>query len=80
MGRRISDMRLAGRPLAADRSYKVAGWAPVAEEARTAPGTRPVWDVVEGWLAAQPGGRVTPRRINTPTLVGVQGNPGIAAL
>jgi sulfur-oxidizing protein SoxB len=78
MGRRISDMRLAGQPVAADRHYKVAGWAPVAEEARTAPGTQPVWDVVEGWLRSQPGGRVAPRRINTPTLVGVQGNPGIA--
>ena len=78
MGRRIDDMRLAGRPIAADRTYKVAGWAPVAEEARTAPGTRPVWDVVEGWLKSQPGGRVTPRRINTPALVGTHGNPGIA--
>ena len=78
MGRRIDDMRLAGRPIAADRTYKVAGWAPVAEEARTAPSTRPVWDVVEGWLKSQPGGRVTPRRINTPALVGTHGNPGIA--
>jgi S-sulfosulfanyl-L-cysteine sulfohydrolase len=78
MGQRITDMRLAGKPIEAGRKYKVAGWAPVAEEARGAPGSQPVWDVVEGWLKSQPGGHVKPRRINTPTLVGVKGNPGIA--
>jgi sulfur-oxidizing protein SoxB len=78
MGQRITDMRLAGKPIEAARKYKVAGWAPVAEEARSAPGSKPVWDVVEGWLKAQPGGHVKARRINTPTLVGMQGNPGIA--
>jgi sulfur-oxidizing protein SoxB len=51
----------------------------VAEEARNAPGSQPVWDVVEGWLKSQPGGHVKARRINTPTLVGVKGNPGIVA-
>ncbi|MDH4062414.1 MAG: thiosulfohydrolase SoxB [Aquincola sp.] len=78
MGSRISDMRLAGKPIEAGKKYKVAGWAPVAEEARTAPGNRPVWELVESWLKAQ-GGRVKPRRINTPRLVGVARNPGISA-
>ena len=78
MGSRIADMRLAGKPIEADKKYKVAGWAPVAEEARTAPGNKPVWDVVEGWLKAQ-GGRVKPRKVNTPKLVGMANNPGIAA-
>jgi len=78
IGERISDMRLAGKPIEADKTYKVAGWAPVAEEARNAPGTRPVWDVVEAWLKSQPNGRVGARTINTPKLVGVQGNPGVA--
>ena len=78
MGGRISDMRLRGKPIEADKKYKVAGWAPVAEEARTAPGNKPVWDVVESWLKAQ-GGRVKPRKVNTPKLVGMAGNPGIAA-
>ncbi|MGD9945352.1 MAG: thiosulfohydrolase SoxB, partial [Burkholderiaceae bacterium] len=77
MGRRISDLRLRGEPLQADKQYKVAGWAPVAEEARRAPGVKPVWEHVEAWLRAQ-GGRVGPRRINTPKLVAMQGNPGIA--
>ncbi len=40
MGKRISDMRLAGKPLEAGKTYKVAGWAPVAEEARQAGGAR----------------------------------------
>ena len=52
MGARISDMRLNGKPIEADKTYKVAGWAPVAEEARHAPGVKPVWDVVETWLNA----------------------------
>jgi sulfur-oxidizing protein SoxB len=79
MGQRIGDMRLKGRPIEAGKTYKVAGWAPVAEAARTAPGTKPVWDVVEAWLKSQPGGRVSPRTLNTPALAGVAGNPGLLA-
>ena len=77
MGARISDMRLAGVPIEADKTYKVAGWAPVAEDAKNA-GNKPVWELVETWLKSQPGGRVKPRAINTPKLVGVAGNPGLA--
>lgn len=76
MGRRIGDMRLSGRPIEAGKTYKVAGWAPVAEEASRQPGAKPVWDVVETWLKSQ-GGRVRPRRINTPTLTGIGTNPGL---
>jgi len=78
MGGRISDLRLNGRPLEADRRYKVAGWAPVAAEARNAPGVRPVWEVVEEWLRGR-GGRVAARAPNLPRLIGVAGNAGIAA-
>ena len=77
MGGRISDMRLKGQPIEAGKKYKVAGWAPVAEEAKSMPGVKPVWEHVESWLKSQ-GGRVKPRQINTPTLTGAQGNPGIA--
>jgi hypothetical protein len=77
MGSRISDMRLNGKAVEAGKTYKVAGWAPVAEEASKA-GNKPVWDVVETWLKGQSGGHVKPRTINTPKLVGVQGNPGLA--
>ncbi len=76
MGSRIGDMRLKGQPLQADKNYKVAGWAPVAEEARSQ-GNPQVWTVVEQWLKAQ-GGRVKPRQINTPTLTSGLPNPGHA--
>jgi S-sulfosulfanyl-L-cysteine sulfohydrolase len=75
-GSRISDMRLKGKLVEAGKHYNVAGWAPVAEEASKA-GHKPVWDVVETWLKGQ-GGRVKPRTVNTPKLVGVAGNPGLA--
>ena len=75
MGKRIQDMRLKGKPIEANKTYKVAGWAPVAEEAKSA-GNKMIWDVVEQWLKAQ--GRVTPRQPNLPRLIGVAGNPGIA--
>lgn len=80
MGQRISGMRLGDKPVEASRMYKVAGWAPVAEAARTVPGSKPIWDVVETWLKSQAGGRVKARKINTPTLLGMTGNQGIANL
>jgi sulfur-oxidizing protein SoxB len=73
MGARITDMRLRGEPIDASRRYKVAGWAPVAQGADG----EPVWEVVERWLKGR--GRVAPRALNTPRLIGIAGNPGIAA-
>ena len=66
---------IALKPLEAGRSYKVAGWAPVSEEARNA-GGKPIWEVVEPWLKAR--GTVSARRPNLPVLVGMRGNPGAA--
>ena len=71
-GSRISDMRLGEQLLDADKSYKVAGWAPVAEGAKG----EPIWELVETWLKAQK--RVIARRLNTPRILGMAGNPGIA--
>jgi sulfur-oxidizing protein SoxB len=68
-------MELAGKPLEPSRTYKVAGWAPVSEEARTA-GGEPAWDVVARWLRAQR--RVAPRVLNVPAIEGVAGDPGMA--
>ena len=76
MGQRITAMQLNGKTIEAGRRYKVAGWAPVAEEARTA-GNKQVWEVVEQWLKAR-NGRISARKPNMPRLVGMQGNPGIA--
>ena len=77
MGNRIAEMRLNGKPIDAAKKYKVASWAPVAEEAKTLPGVKPVWEHVETWLKNQ-GGHVKARRINSPSLVGTLGNSGMA--
>jgi sulfur-oxidizing protein SoxB len=76
MGKRISDMRLNGQPLEAGKTYKVAGWAPVAEEAKQAGGA-PIWDVMAQWLRASK--EVSARPLNQPRVVGMERNPGIAA-
>ena len=75
MGSRIGDMRLKGRLIESGKTYKVAGWAPVAEEARHQ-GHPKVWDVVAQWLGHQPGGRVPARTLNTPKLTGALPNKG----
>jgi sulfur-oxidizing protein SoxB len=72
-GARISAMRLNGKPIEAAKTYKVAGWAPVAEGAKG----EPIWDVVETYLRDRK--VVAPRRLNRPTLIGVDGNPGLGA-
>jgi len=71
-GSRISDMRLDGKPIDASRTYRVAGWAPVAQGASG----EPVWEVVERWLKAKR--TVATRQPNQPRLIGVGENPGIA--
>jgi sulfur-oxidizing protein SoxB len=69
-------MRLKGQPIEAGKTYKVAGWAPVAEEAKAASGGRMVWDDVATWLRDKK--VVTPRRLNTPRIIGMDGNPGMS--
>ncbi len=76
MGRRISDMRLAGVPLDAGKTYKVAGWAPVAEQARQA-GGKPIWDVMAQWLRTNR--EVAARPLNVPRVLGMDGNAGMTA-
>jgi S-sulfosulfanyl-L-cysteine sulfohydrolase len=49
-GERIRAMELHGNPIEADRRYRVAGWASVAEGLTG----EPVWEVVETWLRARP--------------------------
>jgi S-sulfosulfanyl-L-cysteine sulfohydrolase len=63
MGARISDMRLAGRPMQAGKRYKVAGWAPVAEGATG----EPVWEVAARYLRAKRS--IAPLDPNRPRLV-----------
>jgi len=73
-GARISDLRLKGRAVEADKTYRVAGWASVNEGVTG----EPIWDVVETWLRDQK--TIQARRLNRPALVGVQGNPGLDAV
>ncbi|MGE5739519.1 MAG: thiosulfohydrolase SoxB [Betaproteobacteria bacterium] len=74
-GRRITKMELRGKPVEADKTYTVAGWAPVSEEAKNA-GGEAIWDVAARYLRAQKA--ITPRMPNLPKLEGVAGDPGLA--
>lgn len=71
MGARISNMMLKGKPIAADKKYKVAGWAPVAEGATG----EPIWDVLSGYLRTKK--VIKARKLNLPKLVGVANNAGM---
>jgi sulfur-oxidizing protein SoxB len=73
-GRRITRMELRGMPIEADKQYTVAGWAPVAEEARDS-GGEPIFDVAARYLRAQK--TITPRMPNLPKLEGVAADPGL---
>ncbi len=74
MGSRIQNMMLKGQPIDPAKTYKVAGWAPVSEEAKNA--GAPIWDVVATYLRDLK--TVKPVKLNLPTLKGVANNPGIA--
>ncbi|HTP48701.1 MAG TPA: thiosulfohydrolase SoxB [Casimicrobiaceae bacterium] len=73
-GARISHLTLRGSPLEADKKYKVAGWAPVTDEARAA-GGEPVWDVLARYLRSKK--TISAVTVESPALEGVAGNPGL---
>ncbi len=75
-GSRILDMQLGGKPISADKTYKVAGWAPVQEASKGA--GPPVWDVVETWLKDKK--TIPAIKPNMPLLKGVDGNIGYVAI
>jgi sulfur-oxidizing protein SoxB len=70
-GNRISNMRLNGKPIDASKTYKVAGWAPVAKGVQG----EPIWDVMETYLKSEK--IIKPRQLNMPTLKNMAGNPGM---
>jgi sulfur-oxidizing protein SoxB len=73
IGKRITDMRLDdGTMIEADKNYSVAGWATVGEKA---PG-KPIWDVVAEYLRDEKIAKIN--KLNSPKIVGMEGNPGIA--
>jgi sulfur-oxidizing protein SoxB len=73
-GKRISNMTLDdGSKIDPDKNYVVAGWATVGSQS---PG-EPIWDTVATYLRDQKTVKI--KKLNTPKLVGVEGNPGLAA-
>ena len=73
-GQRIDQMYLAnGKPLQADKMYKVAGWSTVGAQSSG----EPVWDSFLRYLRARPSVKVD--KVNTPEIVGLAGNLGYAA-
>jgi len=75
-GQRISDLRLGGTLLDAGRTYRVAGWAPVSQEARAA-GGEPIWDVVARYLRDRQA--ATAASAQRTVLRGIAGNGGLAS-
>ena len=73
VGKRITNMQLDdGTVIDASKSYTVAGWATVGEKA---PG-KPIWEVVAEYLRDEK--EVKIKKLNTPKILNVKGNPGIA--
>ena len=70
IGRRISRMELRGKPIDAGGRYKIASWAPVAEDVSG----EPIWDVVARYLRDRK--TLRPPRVNRPMLIGVGADPG----
>jgi sulfur-oxidizing protein SoxB len=66
MGDRIRDLRVGDKPLDADRTYKVAGWAPLGDK----PGEAPIWEVVTEWLKNHP--KLDPITPQTPELASLK--------
>ena len=74
-GKRISEIRLKNQLIEAQKTYKVAGWAPVSEEAMKL-GGEPIWDVLTSYLKDIK--TVKARPLNMPIIKGIKNNPGIS--
>ena len=75
MGGRINHMTLNGKVIDANKKYKVAGWAPVAEGEDVKRG-EPIWDLMAKYLRDKK--TIKPKKLNLPALVGMKGNAGMA--
>jgi len=73
IGKRITNMALDnGKAIVPSKNYTVTGWASVND---VSPG-RPIWDVVADYLRIKK--TISIKKINTPKLKNIKGNPGIA--
>jgi len=73
VGKRITNivMTKTGLPMDYNKKYKVAGWSTVNS---IAPG-KPIWEVTEEYLKNVK--HIANLKVDTPDMVGIQGNPGI---
>lgn len=71
VGKRITAMELKGKPLSADKKYRVAGWASVQESIKG----EPIWDVVAKYLRQKK--TISIKELNVPTIKGFENNPGV---
>ncbi|GMR19632.1 MAG: thiosulfohydrolase SoxB [Gammaproteobacteria bacterium] len=71
IGNRILDMELNGKPIDANKKYKVAGWASVQEQPEGKP---QIWDVVAEYLRDKK--TVSIKELNEPKVKGLVQNPG----
>jgi sulfur-oxidizing protein SoxB len=72
MGSRITDLELKGKPVEANKKYKVAGWASVNEQPDSLPD---IWDVVAEYCRDKK--TVNIKQANIPRIKGVKSNPGL---
>ncbi|NWG38412.1 MAG: thiosulfohydrolase SoxB [Hydrogenophilaceae bacterium] len=72
IGKRITNMEIRGKKIDPNKTYKVAGWAPVGEGVTGAP----IWDVVAEYLRDTK--VIKPVKLNQPNVLGMKGNPGMA--
>ena len=72
IGRRISQLEFAGKPLDAAKTYRVAGWASVNPQPDELPD---IWDVVSEYLVDTR--VVRDVALNLPRVKGVDRNPGV---
>ncbi|MBE9515689.1 MAG: thiosulfohydrolase SoxB [Proteobacteria bacterium] len=75
MGKRIGDMELNGKPLDANKTYKVAGWASMEKQPE---GNPKIWDTVSEYLLDKKTVRID--EINIPKIKGMESNPGYVRL
>ncbi|MEA3315215.1 MAG: thiosulfohydrolase SoxB [Campylobacterota bacterium] len=72
-GKRITNITMTktGKPMDANKKYKVAGWSTVNS---IAPG-KPIWEVTEEYLVNMK--HISNLKVDTPDMIGIKGNPGI---
>lgn len=74
ISKRISNMELKGKPIIANKKYKVAGWASVQESVKG----EPIWDVVANYLRHKK--TVQIKNLNVPVIKGLKNNPGVESV